>query len=66
MRSSDKLKTFNVTMLTITKKYFPKTISQPDFGYSWFVQLLLRLIVVHDISPSSFKVKRGILPPWTK
>ena len=66
MRSIDKLKAFIITMPTITKIYFPQTIIQSDFGYSWFVKLLQRLTVVHKISPSSFKVKGGILPSWTK
>ena len=42
-------------------KTFPKTISQWEFDYGLFTNLP-RIIVARDFSPSSFKLKRGILP----
>ena len=43
------------------EKHFPKTISQWEFDYGLFTNLP-RIIIPHDFSPSSFKLKRGILP----
>ena len=47
------------------KKHFPKTISQREFNYGLFTNLP-RINVARDFSPSSFKLKRGILPLLTK
>ena len=57
----------NVKVLEILtdEKYFPKTISQVEFNYSLCANLP-RIIVACNFSPSSFKLKRGILPPPTK
>ena len=46
-------------------KSFPKTISQWEFDYGLFT-ILPRIIVARDFSPSSFKLKSGILPLITK
>ena len=51
-------------MLT-NEKYFPKTISQWEFDYGLFTNLP-RIIVARNFSPSSFKLKGGILPLLTK
>ena len=40
--------------------HFPETISQWEFDYGLFTNLP-RIIVACDFSPSSFKLKRGIL-----
>ena len=42
------------------EKNFPKTISQWEFDYVSFTNLPW-IIVAYDFSPSSFKLKRGIL-----
>ena len=47
------------------EKHFPKSISQYKFYYGLFTNLP-RIIVTYDFSPSSFKLKRGILHPLTK
>ena len=47
------------------ERHFPKTISQYEFDYGLFTNLP-RIIVACNFSPSSFKLKRGILPPSTK
>ena len=53
-------------LLIFTKeKHFPKTISQWKFDYGLFTNLP-RIIVAYDFSPSSFKLKTGILPLLTK
>ena len=44
---------------------FQKTISQWEFDYDLFTNLL-RTIVTCDFSPSSFKLRGGILPLLTK
>ena len=44
---------------------FPKTISQWESDYGLFTNLP-RIIKFTDFSPSSFKLKRGILPLLTK
>ena len=46
-------------------KAFSKTISQWQFDYGLFTNLP-KINVAHDLSLSSFKLKRGILPPLTK
>ena len=45
-------------------KHFPKTMSQWEFDYDLFTNLLT--IVTHNFSTGSFKLKRGILPLLTK
>ena len=47
------------------EKHFPKIIGQLGFGYSLFKNLL-RITFACDFSPSSFKLRTGILPLWTK
>ena len=47
------------------EKHFPKTISQWEFDCGLFTNLP-RIIVACDFSPSSFKLKRGTLPLFTK
>ena len=47
------------------ENHFPKTISQWKFDYGLFTNLLT-IIVACDFSPSSLKLKRGILPLLTK
>ena len=47
------------------EKHFPKTISQSEFDYGIFTNFQ-RIIVAYDISPNSFKLRRGILPLLTK
>ena len=42
------------------EKHFPKTINQWEFDYGLPANLP-RIIVARDFSPSSFKLKRGIL-----
>ena len=44
------------------KNIFPKTVSQWEFDYVLFKNLP-RIIAACDFSPSSFKLKIGILPP---
>ena len=44
------------------KTIFPKTVSQWEFDYVLFKNLP-RIIAACDFSPSSFKLKIGILPP---
>ena len=51
-------------MLT-NEKHFPKTISQWEFDYPLFTNLP-RTNVACNFSPSSFKLKRVILPLLTK
>ena len=56
----------NVNVLFLTnKKNVVKTINQWEFDCGLFTNLP-RMIVVCDFSPSSFKLKRGILPSLTK
>ena len=52
----------NVLYILTNKKHFPKAISQWEFDYGPLTNLP-RIIVVCDFSPSSLKLKRGILPP---
>ena len=47
------------------EKHFLKTISQWEFDYDLFTNLL-RIIVICDFSPSSFNLRRGILTLLTK
>ena len=47
------------------EKHFLKTVSQLEFDCD-FVTNLLRIIVLCDFSPSSLKLKTGILPLMTK
>ena len=47
------------------EKHFPKTISQWEFDYDLFTNLL-RIIVTCDFSQSYFKLRRGILALLTK
>ena len=47
------------------ERHFPKTLYKWEFDYGLFTNLP-RTIVPHDFSPSSFKLKRGILPLLTK
>ena len=42
-------------------KYFSKTLSQWGYDYGLFTSLP-RIIADRDFSPSSFKLKSGILP----
>ena len=51
----------NVLWILTNEKHFPKTINQWEVDYGSFTNLL-RIIVNCDFSPSSFKLKRGILP----
>ena len=44
------------------KNIFPKTVSQWEFDYVLFKNLP-RIIAACDFSPSSFRLKIGILPP---
>ena len=46
-------------------QYFPKTVSQWEFDYGLFTNLP-RIIVACDFSPSSFKLRRGVLPLLAK
>ena len=46
--------------MLINDKYFPKTMSQGQFESGLFTKLP-RIVIVCDISPSSFKLKRGML-----
>ena len=55
----------NALKLLTNEKHFPKTISQQECGYGLFTKFS-RIIVVQDFTPSSFKLKRGILLPLTK
>ena len=52
-------------LILTNEKYFPKTISQWEVDCGLFTNLT-RIIVTRDFSPSSFKLKRGILPLLTK
>ena len=45
-------------------KYFWKTANQNEFDNGLFAKLSI-IVLVHDFLPSSFKFKRGILPPLT-
>ena len=47
------------------EKHFPKTISQWEFDYGLFANLL-RITVTCDFSQSYFKLRRHILPLLTK
>ena len=47
------------------ERHFPKTISHWEFNYGLFTTLQ-RIIVPYDFCPSSFKLKRDILPLLTK
>ena len=47
------------------EKHFPKTISQWEFDYGLFTNIP-KIVKFTDFSPSSFKLKRGILPLLTK
>ena len=47
------------------EKHFPKTISQLQFDYGLFTNLL-RTVKFTNFPPSSFKLKRPILPLLTK
>ena len=49
----------------MTNEKLTKNISQWDFDFSLFTNLP-RIIITCDFSPSSFKLKRGILPLLTK
>ena len=51
----------NALQTLTNENHFPKNTSQQDFGYGLLAKLL-SLIVVRDFSPSSFKLKTGILP----
>ena len=51
----------NALKTLTNENHFPKNTSQQDFGYG-FLAKLPSLIVVRDFSPSSFKLKTGILP----
>ena len=55
----------NVLKILTNEKHFSKTISQREFDYGLFTNVP-RIIVPQDFSPSSFKLKRGILPLLTK
>ena len=55
----------NVLKILTNEKRFLKTISQWQFDYGLFTNLL-RIVVTCDFSPSSFKLKRDILPLFTK
>ena len=46
-------------------KHFPKTANQWEFDYGLFTSLSI-IIVARDFCPSSFKLRRGILPLLTK
>ena len=46
--------------MLINDKYFPKTMSQGQFESELFTKLP-RIVIVCDISLSSFKLKRGML-----
>lgn len=48
-------------LILADEKYFPKIISQQGFSCT----KLPRTIVFRDVSPSSFKLKGGTLPPLT-
>lgn len=54
-----------VLLIFTNEKYFSKTISQQDFDYGLFIKLPI-IIVARDFSPSSCKLKRGILSPFAK
>ena len=47
------------------EKNFPKTISQSEFNYGMFTNLP-KIIIAYNFSPSSFKLRSGILPLLTK
>ena len=51
----------NALQTLTNENHFPKNTSQQDFGYGLLAKLP-SLIVVRDFSPSSFKLKTGILP----
>ena len=55
----------NMLYILTNEKHFPKTIKQWEFDYDLFTNLP-GIIVAHDFSPSSIKLKRGILPLLTK
>ena len=55
----------NVLLILTNEKHFSKTISQLEFAYEFFKDLP-NIIVDCDFSPSSFKLKRVILPLLTK
>ena len=55
----------NVLEILTNRKHFPKIICQWEFDYGLFTSLP-RIIVACDVSPSSFKLKRDILPLLTK
>ena len=48
-----------------TEKHFPKTISQWEFDYGLFTNLST-ILVTCNFFPSSFTLRRGILPLLTK
>ena len=54
-----------VLWILTNEKPFPKTISQSEFDYDLFTNSL-RIVLVCDFSPSSFKLKRGTLLLMTK
>ena len=57
----DQWKLFDQWKISFSENY----ISQWEFDYGLFTNLP-RIIIPHDFSPSSFKLKRGILPFLTK
>ena len=63
--SSKEYVTWKKLQILTNESYFRKTISQLVFGYG-LLPKLLRLIVFHELLPSLFKIKKGILSPSTK
>ena len=55
----------NLLNILTNKKHFPKTISQYQFDNGLF-EKLLRINFAKDFPTSSFKLKRGVLPPLAK
>ena len=55
----------NMLCILTNDKHSPKIKSQLEFDHGLFTKLP-RLIVTLNYSASSFKVKRGIVPPLSK
>lgn len=55
----------NLLNILTNKNHFPKTISQYQFDNGLF-EKLLRINFANDFPTSSFKLKRGVLPPLAK
>ena len=55
----------NVVGILTIEKHFPKLTKRKEFGYCLFTKLQT-IIIAHEFSPSSFKLKKRTLPSLTK